>query len=69
MVHLSTNKPVDVPGAEVREVAELGGKHPLGAVHVGQLDRCRNLFCKRSETSLNQILLHRLVSQSNTTIA
>jgi hypothetical protein len=46
--------PVDVPGAEVGEVAELGGKHPLGAVHVGQLDRRRNLFCKRSETSLNQ---------------
>jgi hypothetical protein len=43
---LNVCKPVDVPGAEVREVAELGGKHPLGAVHVGQLDRRRYLFCK-----------------------
>jgi hypothetical protein len=63
MVNVFT--PVDVPGAEVREVAELGGKHPLGAVHVGQLNRRSNLFCKRSETSLNQILSHSLIPKSN----
>jgi hypothetical protein len=38
--------PVDVPGAEVWEVAQLGGKHSLGAVTIGQLDRLLNLLCK-----------------------
>jgi len=38
--------PVNVPGAEVGEVAELGGKHPLGAVAVGQLDGLLNLLCE-----------------------
>ena len=45
MKNTELGQPVDIPGAEVWEVAELRGEHPLRPVAVRQLDRFLNLFC------------------------